>query len=581
MKLILQHLKPHKKLVVLTILLVAVSSVSDLILPSLNATIINDGVMKSNFNVIFLYGGLMVLMSILMGGCSLLSSYCSAKLGASFGRDLRHTIFSKVQTLSQADVDEFGAATLITRNTNDVNSLQQTVQMALRFMLMTPVMLVGSIVMALKQVPQLSVILLVAVPVVGVVVVLITTKTRPLFSKQQKQVDRLNQVLREQLSGVRVIRAFVRGKYEENRYQTANRDMYKIATHAHRLMTLMMPTLMIVMNASILVAYGFGAREIDNGVIEIGNLTAFIEYMMSILMSIQMCSMMFNMVPRAMTNAGRISLIVNKEPSITDRDVKTGKDGKPISVGKFESLEFRDVSFTYPGTSRPVVDHVSFTALPGETTAIIGSTGSGKTSLINLIPRFYDVTSGAILLNGEDIRHYPEDTLRRAMGVVPQKSFLFEGTVASNLRFGKEDATEEELWHALEVSQGKDFVSERPGRLESDITQGGTNVSGGQRQRLAIARAVVRHPAVYIFDDSFSALDFKTDAALRMALQKETTDAAVFIVAQRVTTVMGADRIIVLDEGKVVGIGTHKELMETCPVYKEILLSQLSAEEVA
>ena len=581
MKLILQHLKPHKKLVVLTILLVAVSSVSDLILPSLNATIINDGVMKSNFNVIFLYGGLMVLMSILMGGCSLLSSYCSAKLGASFGRDLRHTIFSKVQTFSQADVDEFGAATLITRNTNDVNSLQQTVQMALRFMLMTPVMLVGSIIMALKQAPQLSVILLVAVPVVGVVVVLITTKTRPLFSKQQKQVDRLNQVLREQLSGVRVIRAFVRGKYEENRYQTANRDMYKIATHAHRLMTLMMPTLMIVMNASILVAYGFGAREIDNGVIEIGNLTAFIEYMMSILMSIQMCSMMFNMVPRAMTNAGRISLIVNKEPSITDRDVKTGKDGKPISVGKFESLEFRDVSFAYPGTSRPVVNHVSFTALPGETTAIIGSTGSGKTSLINLIPRFYDVTSGAILLNGEDIRHYPEDTLRRAMGVVPQKSFLFEGTVASNLRFGKEDATEDELWHALEVSQGKDFVSERPGQLESDITQGGTNVSGGQRQRLAIARAVVRHPAVYIFDDSFSALDFKTDAALRMALQKETTDAAVFIVAQRVTTVMGADRIIVLDEGEVVGIGTHKELMETCPVYKEILLSQLSAEEVA
>lgn len=581
MKLILQHLKPHKKLVVLTILLVAVSSVSDLVLPSLNATIINDGVMKSNFGIIFGYGGLMIFVSILMGGCSLLSSYCSAKLGASFGRDLRHTIFAKVQTFSQADVDEFGAATLITRNTNDVNSLQQTVQMALRFMLMTPIMLVGSVIMALKQAPQLATILLVAVPVVAVVVVCITMKTRPLFSKQQKQVDRLNQVLREQLSGVRVIRAFVRGKYEEERYQTANRDMYKIATHAHRLMTLMMPTLMIVMNASILVAYGFGAREIDTGVIEIGNLTAFVEYMMSILMSIQMCSMMFNMVPRAMTNAGRISLIVNKEPSITDRDVKTGKDGKPITVGKFESLEFRDVSFAYPGTSRPVVNHVSFTARPGETTAIIGSTGSGKTSLINLIPRFYDVSSGAILLNGEDIRHYPEDTLRRAMGVVPQKSFLFEGTVASNLRFGREDATDDELWHALEVAQGKDFVSERPGQLESDITQGGTNVSGGQRQRLAIARAVVRRPAVYIFDDSFSALDFKTDAALRMALQKETTDAAVFIVAQRVTTVMGADRIIVLDEGEVVGIGTHKELMETCPVYKEILLSQLSAEEVA
>ncbi len=576
MKLILQHLKPHWKLVVVTILLVAFSSVSDLILPSLNATIINDGVMQHNMEIVWKYGGLMLLFSVAMGACSLCSSYCSAKLGASFGRDLRKTIFSKVQTFSQADVDEFGAATLITRNTNDVNSLQMTVTMSLRFMLMTPVMLIGSIFMALRQSRELSVILLCAVPVVAVVVVCITKKTRPMFSRQQKQVDRLNQVLREQLSGVRVIRAFVRGKYEEDRYKTANRDMYKIATKAARTMQLMMPVMMIIMNASVLVAYYMGANFINDGGMQIGNLTAFIEYMMSILMSIQMCSMMFNMIPRAMTSAGRITLIVNKEPSIGDREANPD-----LRIDKFESLEFRNVSFYYPGTQRPVVSNVSFKALPGETTAIIGSTGSGKSSLVNLIPRFYDVTEGEILLNGENIKHYPEDTLRRAMGVVPQKSFLFEGTVASNLRFGKDDATEEEMWHALEVAQGREFVSEKPGQLESDISQGGTNVSGGQRQRLAIARAVVRHPAVYIFDDSFSALDFKTDAALRMALQKETTDAAVFIVAQRVTTVMGADRIIVLDEGKVVGIGKHKELMETCPVYKEILLSQLSAEEVA
>lgn len=576
MKLVLQHLKPHWKLVVITILLVAFSSVSDLILPSLNATIINDGVMQQNMDVVWKYGVIMLLFSVAMGACSLCSSYCSAKLGASFGRDLRHTIFTKVQTFSQSDVDEFGAATLITRNTNDVNSLQQTVQMALRFMLMTPVMLIGSVIMALRQSTELAVILIFAIPVVAVVVIMITKRTRPMFSKQQKQVDRLNQVLREQLSGVRVIRAFVRGKYEEERYKEANRDMYKIATKAHRTMQIMMPTLMLVMDVSVLVAYYMGAGFIDEGRMQIGNLTAFVEYMMSILMSIQMCSMMFNMIPRAMTNAGRISLIVNKEPSIGDKEADPS-----LKIDHFDSLEFRDVSFYYPGTQRPVVSHVNFKALPGETTAIIGSTGSGKSSLVNLIPRFYDVTEGEILLNGVNIKHYPEDTLRRAMGVVPQKSFLFEGTVASNLRYGKDDATEEEMWHALEVAQGRDFVEERPGKLESDISQGGTNVSGGQRQRLSIARAVVRHPAVYIFDDSFSALDFKTDAALRMALQKETTDAAVFIVAQRVTTVMGADRIVVLDEGKVVGIGTHKELMETCPVYKEILLSQISEEEVA
>ncbi len=581
MKLILEHLKPHRFLVVVVILLVTASSFSDLILPDLNATIIDEGVVAGNLSVVYKYGAIMLGLAILMGGLSLLNSYCSAKLGASFGRDLRKTIFSKVQTFSQADVDEFGAATLITRNTNDVNSLQMTVQMALRVVLTTPITLIGSIVMALRQDVSLSVILLFVVPIVAITVVLITSKTRPMFSKMQKQVDKLNQVLREQLSGVRVIRAFVRTKYEEDRYKAANRDMYTIATRAHRFMSLMMPVMMLVMQGASLAAYYFGAQRIDHGQMQIGNLTAFITYMTHILFTIRMCSMIFNMIPRAMTSAGRITLIVNKEPSIDDSAMERDADGKPLEINHFDSLEFRDVSFAYPGTSKPVVNHVSFTALPGETTAIIGSTGSGKSSLVNLIPRFYDVTEGAILLNGHDIRHYPQDTLRKAMGIVPQKSFLFEGTVASNLLYGKSDATEEEMWHALEVAQGKDFVSEKPGRLESEISQGGTNVSGGQRQRLSIARAVIRHPSIYIFDDSFSALDFKTDAALRMALQKETTDATVFIVAQRVTTVMGADRIIVLDEGKVAGIGKHKELMETCPVYKEIILSQLSEEEVA
>lgn len=581
MKLILQHLKPHKLLVFLTIFFVAVSSLLDLVLPDLNATIINEGVMVGNFSVIYKYGVIMVAMAFIEGACTLTGTYCSSRLGASFGRDLRKTVFAKVQTFSQADVDEFGAATLITRNTNDVNSLQMTTQMALRQILTVPIMLIGGIVMALRQDITLSAILIFVVPVIAVIVILITRKTRPMFSIVQKQVDKLNQILREQLSGVRVIRAFVRTKYEEDRYKTANRDMYKIATRTFRIMQLMMPALTILMNAASLVAYYFGALRIDNGYMPVGNLTAFISYMMQILMSIHMCSMMFNMIPRAMTSSGRISLIVNKEPSITDADVQYDSDGKPLQVGVFQSLEFRDVSFAYPGTNKAVVNHVNFTALPGETTAIIGSTGSGKSSLVNLIPRFYDVTDGQILLNGHDIRHYTQDDLRQCIGMVPQKSFLFEGTVASNLIYGKEDATEEDMWHALEVSQGKDFVSERPGQLYSDISQGGTNVSGGQRQRLSIARAVIRHPDIYIFDDSFSALDFKTDAALRMALQQETTEATVFIVAQRVSTVMGADRIIVLDEGQVVGIGKHKELMESCPVYKEIILSQLSAEEVA
>lgn len=581
MKLILQHLKPHKLLVFFTIVFVAVSSLLNLVLPDLNATIINEGVMVGNLPVIYKYGLLMIGMALLEGACTLIGSYCSSKLGANLGRDLRRTIFAKVQTFSQADVDEFGAATLITRNTNDVNSLQMTTQMALRQVLTVPISLIGGVIMALQQDLTLSIILLFVVPLIALTVFFITRTTHPIFKKMQKQVDKLNQVLREQLSGVRVIRAFVRTKYEEDRYKTANREMYEIATRAQRIMTIMMPVMFLIMDGASLVAYYLGAARIDNGYMPVGNLTAFISYMMQILMSVHMCSMMFNMIPRAMTSAERISLIVNKEPSITDKDVEYDADGKPLQIGPFQSLEFRDVSFAYPGTSKPVVNHVSFTALPGETTAIIGSTGSGKSSLVNLIPRFYDVTEGQILLNGHDIRHYTQDDLRRVIGMVPQKSFLFEGTVASNLRYGKNDATEDEMWHALEVAQGKDFVSERPGQLESDISQGGTNVSGGQRQRLSIARAVVRHPAIYIFDDSFSALDFKTDAALRMALQKETTEAVVFIVAQRVTTVMGADRIIVLDEGKVVGIGKHKELMETCPVYKEIILSQLSEEEVA
>lgn len=575
MKNFLKFLKPYRWWVVLTVIFIALQSLSDLYLPDLNATIIDDGVMQGDVKTILLFGAIMLLVALLVGVCTLGTTYFSTKASLAYGRDMRLALFTKVQSFSQSDLDHFGTPSLITRTTNDVNQLQQMMQMLLRTIITTPILLFGGIIMCLKQDVQLSKILLFVVPIIAVVVVFTTKKSHPWFKKQQTQVDKLNQVLREKLSGIRVIRAFVRTDYEEQRYDRENKEMLKIAVHAHKLMTCLMPLVSLVMNGATLAAYYMGAIRIDSFGMEIGALTAFVTYLMQILMSIMASSMMMNMIPRAMTSVGRINEVLNYEPSIRD-DGAREKD-----IGTFTGLEFRDVSFCYPEADRPVLEHVSFETKPGETTAIIGSTGSGKSTLINLIPRIYDATEGQILINGVDIRELSQTQLRRHLGVVPQKALLFDGTVASNLRYGKDDATEEEMWQALEVSQGKDFVSNMSGGLEAPISQGGANVSGGQRQRLAIARAVIRKPDVYIFDDSFSALDFKTDAKLRQALSQETQGAAVLIVAQRVTTVLNADRIIVLDEGKIVGIGPHKELMETCQVYKEIVLSQLSAEEVA
>ena len=576
MKNFLKFLSPYKWWVLLTVVFIALQSFSDLYLPDLNATIIDDGVMQGDVGTILLYGGIMLLVALLVGACTLGTTYFSTKASLAYGRDMRLALFTKVQSFSQSDLDRFGTPSLITRTTNDVNQLQQTMQMLLRTIITTPILLFGGIIMCLKQDVELSVILLFVIPIIGVVVVFTTKKSHPWFKKQQKQVDILNQVLREKLSGIRVIRAFVRTDYEEQRYDKENKEMLRIAVHAHKLMTALMPLVSLVMNGATLAAYYMGALRIDSFGMEIGALTAFVTYLMQILMSVMASSMMMNMIPRAMTSVGRINEVLDYTPSVQD---VAGTDHRDI--GAFTGLEFRDVSFHYPEADRPVLEHVSFVTKPGETTAIIGSTGSGKSTLVNLIPRIYDATEGQILINGVDIKELPQAQLRQHLGVVPQKALLFDGTVASNLRYGKEDATEEEMWHALEVAQGKDFVSQMAGGLEASISQGGANVSGGQRQRLAIARAIIRRPDVYIFDDSFSALDFKTDARLRQALAQETRGAAVLIVAQRVTTVLGADRIVVLDEGQVAGIGTHKELMETCQVYKEIVLSQLSAEEVA
>ena len=576
MKNFLKFIKPYTWWVVWTVIFIALQSLSDLYLPDLNATIIDAGVMQGDVRTILVYGGIMLLVALLVGVCTLGTTYFSTKASLAYGRDMRLALFTKVQSFSQSDLDHFGTPSLITRTTNDVNQLQQMMQMLLRTIITTPILLIGGIIMCLKQDVELSAILLVIIPVITVLVVIVTKRSHPGFQKQQTQVDTLNQILREKLSGIRVIRAFVRTEYEEARYDRANRDMLRISVHAHKLMTALMPVVSLVMNGATLAAYYMGALRIDSMGMEIGALTAFVTYLMQILMSVMASSMMMNMIPRAMTSIERISDVLDYTPSIQDRE-----DAAQIDMGPFSSLEFRDVSFCYPEADQPVLEHVSFVTRPGETTAIIGSTGSGKSTLVNLIPRIYDATQGQILINGVDIRQLPQEQLRTHLGVVPQKALLFDGTVASNLRYGKPDATEEDMWKALEVAQGKDFVSQMPRGLAAPISQGGSNVSGGQRQRLAIARAIIRRPDVYIFDDSFSALDFKTDAKLRQALAKETHGAAVLIVAQRVTTVMGADRIVVLDEGKVAGIGTHKELMESCQVYREIVLSQLSAEEVA
>ncbi len=578
MKNFLKFLKPYRVWVVVTIIFIILQSLSDLYLPDLNASIIVDGGMKINIRLILFYGCIMLLLAVLVGACTLGTTYFSTKTALAYGRDMRLALFTKVQSFSQSDLDHFGTPSLITRTTNDVNQLQQMMQMLLRTIITTPIMFIGGIIMCLKQDVKLSAILLIVVPVIAIMVVCTTKLSHPWFKRQQTQVDVLNQVLREKLSGIRVIRAFVRTDYEEERYDRENREMLRIATRAHKFMAALMPMVTLVMNIATLSAYYLGALRIDSLGMEIGALTAFVTYLTQILMSVNSSSMMMNMLPRAMTSINRISAVLDYVPSVQDRE---GVEEGEKDIGTFSSLEFRDVSFHYPEADQAVLEHISFVTNPGETTAIIGSTGSGKTTLVNLIPRIYDATDGQILINGVDIRDLSQDDLRKHLGVVPQKALLFDGTVATNLQYGKEDATEEEMWHALEVAQGKDFVSQMPGELEASISQGGANVSGGQRQRLAIARAIIRKPDVYIFDDSFSALDFKTDAKLRQALAKETRSAAVLIVAQRVTTVLGADHIIVLDQGKIAGIGTHRELMESCDVYKEIVLSQLSAEEVA
>ncbi|HET7645427.1 MAG TPA: ABC transporter ATP-binding protein [Candidatus Limnocylindria bacterium] len=568
------YLAPYRGALAIVIGLLLVQAIANLYLPELNADIINNGVVRGDTDYIVRTGGFMLAVTFALGIAAIIGVYFGARTSMALGRDLRRAIFRKVETFSQVEVNRFGAASLITRNTNDVQQLQVVVLMALTIMISAPILTVGGVIMALRQDVPLTGILLVIVPIMGLLIGVVMSRAIPLFQAMQRKLDRINLVMRETLAGVRVIRAFVRTRHEEERFDAANADLMDTALRVNRLFAITLPALMAIMNLSTVAVLFAGAYRVDSGQMPIGNLTAFLQYIIQILFAIMMATMMAVMIPRAAVSAGRIREVLDTEPAIRD-------PAEPVSPARHGRVEFRDVEFRYPGAEEPVLHHVSFEANPGETTAIVGSTGSGKSTVINLIPRLYDVTGGAVLVDGVDVREMDRSDLWRRIGVVPQKAFLFAGTVASNLRYGDEEADADALWHALDIAQAREFVAEMTDGLQAEITQGGTNVSGGQRQRLAIARALAHRPDVYIFDDSFSALDFRTDARLRAAIDRELAGATVIIVAQRVGTILHADRIVVLDVGRVVGIGRHDELMETCETYREIVLSQITEEEAA
>jgi ATP-binding cassette subfamily B protein len=574
LRLLRVYLRPHTKSIVLVVVFQFVQTLATLYLPTLNADIINNGVIKGDTGYILRYGGIMLAVALVQIVCAAVAVYFGAKTAMGVGRDIRAGIFEKVQSFSVREVGQFGAPSLITRTTNDVQQVQLLVVITLTLMVSAPIMCVGGILMALNQDVPLSALLLVIIPVLVVVVTLVIRQMRPLFRTVQKRIDTVNRVMREQITGIRVIRAFVRDGYEQRRFADANGQLMDVSLAVGRLMAIMFPAVMLIMNLSSVAVLWFGGHRIGHGM-EIGALTAFLSYLMQILMSVMMATFMFIMVPRAEVCAERIEEVLDTETTVTVA-------AEPVTdLTVHGELELRNVAFGYPGAEQPVLSGIDLTARAGETTAIIGSTGSGKTTLLNLVPRLFDATGGQVLIDGVDVRQLDPALLSRTVGMVPQKPYLFAGTVASNLRYGNPDATDGQLWHALEVAQARDFVEAMEEGLDAPIGQGGSNVSGGQRQRLAIARMLVQQPEIYLFDDSFSALDYATDAALRAALVGETREATVVIVAQRVATIRHADRIIVLDEGRVFGTGTHEELMAGNETYREIVLSQLTEQEAA
>ncbi|MEW2262253.1 ABC transporter ATP-binding protein [Streptomyces sp. NPDC047853] len=568
-------LRPYRKPIALLVALQFLQTCASLYLPTLNADIIDDGVVKGDSGYILSYGALMIGISLAQVVCNVGAVYYGARTAAALGRDLRGAVFDRVQSFSARELGDFGAPSLITRTTNDVQQVQMLALMTFTLMVSAPIMCVGGIVMALGLDVPLSGVLVAVVPVLAVCVTLIVRRLRPLFRAMQERLDTVNRVLREQITGNRVIRAFVRDEYEQRRFRKANTDLTDVALGTGNLLALMFPVVMTVVNLSSVAVVWFGAHRIESGGMQIGDLTAFLAYLMQIVMSVMMATFMFMMVPRAEVCAERIQEVLETESSVVPPVA-------PVTeLRRHGHLELRGAGFRYPGAEEPVLRNIELVARPGETTAVIGSTGSGKSTLLGLVPRLFDATEGEVLVDGVDVRTVDPKVLARVVGLVPQKPYLFAGTVATNLRYGNPDATDEELWHALEVAQAREFVSGLEGGLEAPIAQGGTNVSGGQRQRLAIARTLVQRPEIYLFDDSFSALDYATDAALRAGLGRETAGATVVIVAQRVATIRDADRIIVLDEGRVVGAGRHHELMADNETYREIVLSQLTEAEAA
>ena len=570
-RLLRTYLRPYTNLMLAVVALQLVSSLANLYLPSLNADIIDKGVAKGDTNYILATGGWMLLVTLVQIACAIAAVYFGAKSAMSFGRDVRSAIFHRVGTFSAREVSHFGAPSLITRNTNDVQQVQMLVVMTFTMLISAPIMGVGGIILALRQDVGLSWLMVVSIPALIIAIGLIISRMVPLFRAMQARIDTVNRVLREQLAGIRVVRAFVREPDEVKRFSIANAELTGTALGAGRLMVLIFPTVMLILNTSSIAVLWFGSFRISNGDMQIGALTAFLMYLMLILTSVMMATFMAIMIPRAAVSADRITEVLDTQSSVTPA-------ANPVrQVRGHGELEFRNVEFRYPGAASPVLRDISFHSRAGQTTAIIGSTGAGKTTLISLVTRLFDATSGTVRVDGVDVRELDPELLWNRIGLVPQKPYLFTGTVASNLRYGNPQATDEELWQALEVAQARDFVEAMPGGLEAPIAQGGTNVSGGQRQRLAIARALVRKPEIFLFDDSFSALDLATDARLRAALRPHTAQAAVVIVGQRVSTIQDADQIIVLEDGMIVGLGTHEELLEGCPTYLEIVQSQLAA----
>lgn len=573
--LIRRYSKPYMPYILAVVAFQLASTIAALYLPSLNAQIIDEGVSRGDTDFIWRTGGIMLVVAFIQVGAAIAGVYFGSKTAMAVGRDLRRGVFRKVTSFSAKDVNTFGAPTLITRGTNDVQQVQMLVLMGLNFMVSTPIMCIGGIIMALREDLSLSWLVWVSVPVLIVVVGYIVVRLMPLFRSMQKKIDRINEVLREQIIGIRVVRAFVREPYETERFGDANKELTDVSLKIGALFVLMFPAIGMILHLSTAAVLWFGGQRVDSGDMQVGSLTAFLQYLLQILMAVMMGTFMAMMIPRASVCADRIGEVLDVEPSIHD-------PAHPETPAALEGVvEYRNVTFAYPGAEAPVLSNISFTARPGETVAIIGSTGAGKSSLLSLLPRLYDVADGEVLLDGVSVSKLDRAEITRRVALVPQRPYLFSGTIEHNLRFGKTEATDEELWDALEVAQGDGFVRDKKNGLAARIAQGGTNVSGGQRQRLCIARALVTKPKVYLFDDSFSALDVATDARLRAALKPTTADATVIIVAQRISTITDADQILVLDNGRIVDRGTHDELLETSPTYQEIVESQLSVEEVA